>query len=87
MYQGPLFDEKIDRWADDVQIPSSFWKVVVSEGATKLKAVGLVVDQLALLDETRASLRRPEDLPAVDVQPVVGAEAARRITRLEDIQL
>ena len=119
VYQGPLFDETIDRWADDVQIPSSFWKVVVWEGATKLKAVGLVVDQLALLDETRVGLRRPEDLPAVDVQqwrvplaliekrtglsfgdairradtitqdgqPVVGAEAALRLTRLEDIQL
>ena len=68
VYQGPLFDETIDRWADDVQIPSSFWKVVVWEGATKLKAVGMVVDQLALLDETRSFVGMPKDLPSVDVQ-------------------
>lgn len=68
VFQGPIFDETVDRWADDVQIPSSFWKIVVWAGATDLKAVGLVVDQLALLDETRHFVGMPTDLPAVDVQ-------------------
>jgi len=26
--QGPIFDDKIDLWADDVQIPSAFFKIV-----------------------------------------------------------
>ncbi|HMG45330.1 MAG TPA: DNA/RNA non-specific endonuclease [Acidimicrobiales bacterium] len=68
VFQGPLFDDTIDRWADDVQIPSSFWKIVVWEGAAELRAVGMVVDQLALLDETRRFVGLPKDLPAVDVQ-------------------
>jgi endonuclease G len=68
VFQGPMFDASVDRWADDVQIPSSFWKIVVWEGAAGPKAVGLVVDQLALLDESRVSLGKPTDLPSVDVQ-------------------
>ncbi len=65
--QGPIFSDAIDRWADDVQIPSSFFKVIVWKGKTGLKSVGLVVDQLALLDEKRASLGKPKDEP-VDVK-------------------
>ena len=53
--QGPIYDDKIDHWSDDVQIPSSFFKVIVWKGAAGLKAVGLVVDQLALLSERRGS--------------------------------
>ncbi|CCJ06817.1 DNA/RNA non-specific endonuclease [Methylocystis sp. SC2] len=66
--QGPIFDEKIDRWADDVQIPSSFFKIVVWKGKLGLKSVGLVVDQLNLLDEPRKNLGSPEELKAVEVQ-------------------
>src|SRR5262249_27194397 len=65
--QGPIWDSKLDLWADDVQIPSSFWKIVVWRGADKLKAVGLVVDQRALLSEARKSLGAPKDLPSVNV--------------------
>ena len=65
--QGPIFDDVIDHRADDLQIPSSFFKVIVWKGASGLKAVGLVVDQLALLDEQRASLGKPTDLSSVDV--------------------
>jgi endonuclease G len=67
VFQGPIFNDKIDLWADDVQIPSSFFKVVVWHGAQGLKAVGLVVDQLPLLSEPRRSLGQPHAVPAVDV--------------------
>ncbi|ADG18314.1 DNA/RNA non-specific endonuclease [Paraburkholderia atlantica] len=65
--QGPIFDDKIDLWADDVQIPSSFFKIVVWKSAAGTKAVGLVADQLNLLSEARRSLGAPHDLPVVNV--------------------
>ena len=68
VFQGPLFDDSVDWWIDnEVQIPSSYWKVVVWRGARKLKSVGLVVDQLALLTEERSSLGQPQDRPFFDV--------------------
>lgn len=68
VFSGPIFDDTIDRWADDVQIPSSFFKVVVWRGAEKLKAVGLVVDQGPLLDEARVNLGPPAAPSHVDVK-------------------
>jgi endonuclease G, mitochondrial len=67
VFQGPIFDAQIDLWADDVQIPSSFWKIVVWKGAKGLKAVGMVVDQLALLSESRKSLGTPKPSTGVNV--------------------
>lgn len=68
VFQGPLFDDSIDWWIDSkIQIPSSYWKVVVWRGAKKLKSVGLVVDQLPLLTEERRSLGQPQDAPFFDV--------------------
>jgi endonuclease G, mitochondrial len=68
VFQGPLYDDSIDWWIDnDIQIPSSYWKVVVWRGAKGLKSVGLVVDQLALLSEQRSGLAPPQDVPFVDV--------------------
>ncbi len=68
VFQGPLYDDNIDLWIDDeIQIPSSYWKVVVWRGAKKLKSVGLVVDQLALLSEERTGLARPQEVPFIDV--------------------
>ncbi len=67
VFQGPVFDDDIDRTADDVQIPSSFFKVVVWRGASRLKAVGLVVDQGALLDESRVNLGPPRSPSFVNV--------------------
>jgi endonuclease G len=67
VFQGPIFSDAIDRWADDVQIPSSFWKIVVWQGAEGLRAVGLVADQGNLLDQPRVGMARPADLPDVDV--------------------
>lgn len=66
--QGPIFDSKIDLYADDLQIPSSFFKIVLWNGqGNKLRAVGLVVDQLALLSESRKNLGQPRDVASVDV--------------------
>jgi endonuclease G, mitochondrial len=68
VFQGPLFDDSIDWWIDnEIQIPSSYWKVVVWRGAKGLKSVGLVVDQLALLSEERRSLGQPQDAAFFDV--------------------
>ena len=68
VFQGPLYDDRIDWWIDnEIQIPSSYWKIVVWRGAKKLKSVGLVVDQLALLTEERRSLAQPQDTPFFDV--------------------
>lgn len=68
VFQGPIFDDTIDRYADNVQIPSSYFKVVVWMGKDKFKAVGLVVDQGALLDEARTNLGEPTSPSSVDVK-------------------
>jgi endonuclease G, mitochondrial len=68
VFQGPIFNDAIDRSADDVQIPSSFFKVIVWRNqAGVLKSVGIVVDQLALLDEERKGLGEPKELESVNV--------------------
>jgi endonuclease G len=67
VFQGPIFNSQIDMLADDVQIPSSFFKVIVWKGKDGLKAVGLIVDQLALLSETRKKMGTPHSLPSVNV--------------------
>ncbi len=82
--QGPIFDEVVDRWADDVQIPSSFWKIAVWAGAEGLKSVGLVADQEALLDEPRRFVGLPTDVPLVNVQQWrVGIRAIEKRTGLD----
>jgi len=67
VFQGPIFDDAVDLWADDVQIPSSFFKVIVWMSEKGLRSVGLVVDQGALLGEERVNLGTPRDVPSVDV--------------------
>lgn len=67
VFQGPIFDDKIDLWADDVQIPSSFFKIVVWKGAKGVRSVGMVADQLTLLSEARNFLGSPQALAIVDV--------------------
>ena len=67
VFQGPIFDAKIDMRADDVQIPSSFFKLIVWKGKSGLKSVGLVVDQLDLLKEERKSLGAPRPSASVNV--------------------
>lgn len=63
--QGPVFDDVNDMWADDVQVPSAFWKVVVWKGAGGLKAVAMIADQTPLLTLTRhgGSAPPPKDTP------------------------
>ena len=67
VFQGPIFDDKIDLWSDDVQIPSSFFKVIVWKGKLGMRSVGLVVDQLALLSEQRAGGIKPKPVDFVNV--------------------
>ena len=67
VFQGPIFDDTIDQWADDVQIPSSFFKVIAWKADSGLKSVGLVVDQLALLDEPRKGMKPPSAAASVNV--------------------
>jgi endonuclease G, mitochondrial len=67
VFQGPIFADAIDRYADDVQIPSSFFKVIIWKSDAGLKAVGLVVDQLALMDEKRTAIGQAGDDKPVKV--------------------
>ncbi|MDA9545316.1 DNA/RNA non-specific endonuclease [Bradyrhizobium sp. CCBAU 45321] len=67
VFQGPIFDDTVDLWADDVQIPSSFFKVIVWKGKQGLRSVGLVVDQAQLLSEERHGLGKPKPAEFVDV--------------------
>lgn len=69
VFQGPVFDDVNDMWADGVQVPSAFWKVVVWKGAAGLKAVALVADQTALFSlARRGSAPPPKDTPVNVVQ-------------------
>jgi endonuclease G len=65
--QGPIFDSKIDQYADDLQIPSSFFKVIVWRSTAGAKTVGLIVDQRELLDEARVNLGPPKKAKFVNV--------------------
>ncbi|MDA9448236.1 DNA/RNA non-specific endonuclease [Bradyrhizobium sp. CCBAU 21360] len=67
VFQGPIFDDKVDLWADDIQIPSSFFKVIAWKGKNGVKSVGLVVDQRQLLSEQRKGGIPPKPPAFVDV--------------------
>jgi endonuclease G len=58
---------KLDWTSDDVQIPSSFFKVIVWKGRNGIKSVGLVVDQNELMLETRVNLDKPKPLAPVNI--------------------
>jgi endonuclease G len=84
VFQGPIFNDKIDLWSDDVQIPSSFFKVIVWKGKAGLRSVGLVVDQLALLSEERKGGIKPKPVEFVNVsQWRVGIAAIEERTGLD----
>lgn len=61
VFQGPIYNDAIDQMADDVQIPSSFYKIVVWQGQAGIRSVGLVVDQLQLLSITRHGVKVGSD--------------------------
>jgi len=65
--QGPIFDDVNDLWADDVQVPSAFWKVVVWKGASGLKAVAMIADQTPLFSLQRHGAAPPPKDTPVDV--------------------
>lgn len=66
--QGPVFDDRDDLWADNVQVPSDFWKIVIWNGAKGPRAVGLLANQSDLFDENRVNLRRPDENQRVEVR-------------------
>ncbi|OWT71454.1 MULTISPECIES: DNA/RNA non-specific endonuclease [unclassified Achromobacter] len=65
--QGPILDDVNDLWADDVQVPSAFWKVVVWKGASGLKAVAMIADQTPLFSLQRHGAAPPPKDTPVDV--------------------
>jgi endonuclease G len=67
VFQGPVFDPAGDYWADDVEIPAAFWKIVIWPGRDRLRAVGLVVDQSAIVTQPRHGMAPPQPLESVDV--------------------
>lgn len=66
--QGPVFDDRDDLWADNVQVPSEFWKIVIWNGANGPRAVGLLANQSDLFGENRVNLRRPDEDQRVEVR-------------------
>jgi endonuclease G len=67
VFQGPIYDDKVDLWADDIQIPSTFFKVVAWKGKGGVKSVGLVVDQRQLLNEQRKGGIKPPPIAFVNI--------------------
>jgi len=80
VFQGPIYSDAVDHWAEQVQIPSSFFKIVIWKGHDgRLKSVGLVVDQLALLDKKRFGVSSDLDAPVkVNQWRVKISEIAKR---------
>lgn len=78
--QGPLYDAPQPLFADDVEVPNAFWKIVVWSGRGGLKAVALIVDQTKLLPIRRKRLARPDDDTPVKVDEFRAtiADVARR---------
>jgi endonuclease G len=81
--QGPVFNDEIDQWAQDVQVPSKFWKLVAWNGANGLKAVALVADQTNVININRGT-QSPEKGVGHDLQQfVVTVEHLESLTGLD----
>lgn len=81
--QGPVFNDEIDLWADDVQVPSSFWKLVAWKGANGLKAVALIGDQTDVMNINRRT-QNPEKGAGHDLQHfVVTVDHLESVTGLD----
>lgn len=65
--QGPLYDAPQPLYADDIEIPNAFWKIIVWKGKEGLKAVALIVDQSDLLSIPRKGGAPPNENARVDV--------------------
>ncbi len=70
--QGPVYTNEAGMddpiFADDVRIPVAFWKLVVWRSGNKNKAVALIANQTALLDEFRGFSPRPDDAADISVE-------------------
>lgn len=81
--QGPVFNDRDDLWADNVQIPSEFWKIVIWNGAKGPRAVGLLANQSDLFGENRVNLRRPDEDQRVEVRQFqVAISQLAKLTKL-----
>ncbi|MFS8113428.1 DNA/RNA non-specific endonuclease [Rhizobium jaguaris] len=80
--QGPLYDAPQPLYADEVEVPNAFWKIVVWKGKGGLKAVALVADQSELLSIPRdkGGAGKPDDKKPVQISQFRStiAEVARR---------
>lgn len=84
--QGPLYDAPQPLYADDVEVPNAFWKIVVWKGKGGLKAVALVVDQTDLLSIMRRGGGQPDETTRAKVtqfRTTVADVASRSGLRLD----
>ena len=82
--QGPVLDDRDDPWADNVQVPAQFWKIVIWNGASGPRAVGILANQSDLLGEDRVGLRRPDEDKQVEVRQFhVAIGTIAKLTRLD----
>lgn len=82
--QGPVLNDRDDLWADSVQVPSHFWKIVIWNGAHGPRAVGMLANQSDLFDEDRTYLPRPnEDQPVEVRQFHVPISRIAKLTKLD----
>lgn len=82
--QGPVLDDRDDPWADHVQVPAQFWKIVIWNGANGPRAVGMLANQSDLFGEDRTFIRRPEETQPVDVRQFhTPISQIAKLTRLE----
>lgn len=81
--QGPVLNDRDDLWADNVQIPSEFWKIVIWNGANGPRAVGLLANQSDLFGEDRVFLRRPDEDQRIEVRQFhVAISQLAKLTKL-----
>lgn len=86
--QGPLYDAPQPLYADEVEIPNAFWKIVVWKGKGGLKAVALIVDQSDLLPIRRQGGAPADENARVDVthfRTTVADVAKRAILNLDEL--
>lgn len=82
--QGPVLNDDDDLWADDVQIPVQFWKVIAWNGPNGPRAVAMLVNQEDLLAEDRTYIPRPDEEAPVEVrQYQVGLPALAELVQLD----
>lgn len=84
--QGPVFNDETDLWADEAQIPSAFWKIVVWKGSGGLKAVALLADQTKVMAIPRKNTHR-DISPDTPVHVDEFRSSVREIAKLTGLNL